>query len=119
MYEYKIVENCRQDGLGKKVNEHLAEGWRCQGGVDVAGGDNNEWYYQAMIREVEDKELTDIKRDVFSGFMRALHKSEFKASYERTYKNHPIKRRLFGWNDPEEINKFLDSKAGEKFLEEH
>ena len=61
--EYTIVNSGYDRRSGKsfteEVNEKLAEGWKCQGGVSIAFvesmmGGFEKHYAQAMIREVED-----------------------------------------------------------------
>jgi hypothetical protein len=51
MNEYIVLDDGSQMILVNEVNKYLAKGWKCQGGVAVAVWDNNDWYYQAMIKE--------------------------------------------------------------------
>jgi len=56
MDKYIVLDNGRQDILVEEVNKYLAKGWRCQGGIAVADWDNNDWYYQAMIKERQEND---------------------------------------------------------------
>jgi hypothetical protein len=50
--EYTVLEWDELATLIRKVNEHLKDGWKCQGGIAItriySGG---VWYAQAMIKE--------------------------------------------------------------------
>lgn len=46
MKEYILVKHSKIDEFTKLVNQHLTEGWECQGGITV----NGYVYYQAMIK---------------------------------------------------------------------
>ena len=63
--EYKVIVSKREynntgyDDFVKKVNDLLAEGWKCQGGASIAYCPSNFGgydchYAQAMIREIEE-----------------------------------------------------------------
>ena len=50
--EYMVLEYNELDTLIRKVNEHLKDGWECQGGINVTVSPaKNAWYAQAMIKE--------------------------------------------------------------------
>ncbi len=49
--EYDVVYASSVEGLIKKVNQMIAEGWQLQGGVTVSTQDDTEYYfYQAVVR---------------------------------------------------------------------
>lgn len=51
--EYDVVYASSVEGLIKKVNQMIAEGWQPQGGVTVSTQDDTEYYfYQAVVRNV-------------------------------------------------------------------
>lgn len=63
--EYKVIVSSHEyqkNGYAEfimKVNELLAEGWKCQGGVSISHcpsmyGGSACYYAQAMIRETDD-----------------------------------------------------------------
>lgn len=45
--EYTIIQATRKPELVQTINELLARGWVCQGGIVVDSGQ----FYQAMIRD--------------------------------------------------------------------
>ena len=49
---YKIVKSATAEGLTKGVNEMLASGWKCQGGVstNVEGAYSESLFVQAMVK---------------------------------------------------------------------
>lgn len=56
---YRIIEGKDTEGLEQEVNEHLAEGWRLQGGVCVVNSQANTyawWFYQAIVRDDDVRE---------------------------------------------------------------
>lgn len=51
--EYDVVYASSVEGLIKKVNQMITEGWQPQGGVTVSTQDDTEYYfYQAVVRNV-------------------------------------------------------------------
>lgn len=49
--EYDVVYASSIEGLIKKVNQMIAEGWQLQGGVTVSTQDGTEYYfYQAVVK---------------------------------------------------------------------
>jgi len=51
--EYDVVYASSVEGLIKKVNQMIAEGWQLQGGVTVSTQDGTEYYfYQAVMKNV-------------------------------------------------------------------
>ena len=49
--EYDVVYASSVEGLIKKVNQMIAEGWQLQGGVTVSTQDGTEYYfYQAVVK---------------------------------------------------------------------
>jgi pentatricopeptide repeat protein len=50
MYKYMVVLNDDLDKLIKIVNEMIEDGWRPQGGVEVAYSNKN-YFFQAMVRD--------------------------------------------------------------------
>jgi len=56
MDKYIVLDSGRQDILVEEVDKYLVKGWRCQGGIAVAVWDNNDWYYQAMIKERQEND---------------------------------------------------------------
>lgn len=65
MLEYDIVDAYDYELLVSFVNERMRLGWHCQGGVFVMAIPNtgpsivNPQYFQAMVRNVEDKPIKD------------------------------------------------------------
>jgi len=55
MMEYKILTANVFIELTNKVNMHIQEGWKPQGGVAIVSA-QFESYYQAMIRETNKEE---------------------------------------------------------------
>lgn len=50
--EYQVLVGEDVPDLVNVVNEFIKEGWQCTGGVCVnTDTGNNEWFYQAMIRD--------------------------------------------------------------------
>lgn len=47
---YKLVYSSSYDDFIEKVNEALADGWQCQGGVSVRTRANGWVYYQALVK---------------------------------------------------------------------
>ena len=56
MHEYQIVQG-PSTAIAKVVNNMIAQGWECQGGIDVTLNTDNPrerkvlTYYQAMIKK--------------------------------------------------------------------
>ena len=51
--EYDVIYASSVEGLIKKVNQVIAEGWKPQGGVIVSTQNDTEFYfYQAVVRNV-------------------------------------------------------------------
>jgi hypothetical protein len=57
MYEYDVVLASDFDDFVADVNERLANGWKCQGGLTATYDSkyNIEWWYQAVIRETKEQ----------------------------------------------------------------
>ena len=51
--DYKILQYSDMRLLELNVKEHLKEGWKCQGGINVtvSPSSGTYWYAQAMIKE--------------------------------------------------------------------
>lgn len=51
--EYKVLKEGTQKRLQKKVEKHLSQGWRLEGGITVNGGFlmSGKTYYQSVVRE--------------------------------------------------------------------
>lgn len=48
---YQVLTNQSFQELQKQVNQQVAKGWKCQGGIEVVfGHEDNYHYYQALIR---------------------------------------------------------------------
>jgi len=51
MTEYKIVERMSGELLEIAVNELIEEGWKLQGGLQIAKDEHLDCYYQAMVKD--------------------------------------------------------------------
>ena len=51
MTEYKIVEKMSGELLAMAVNELIEEGWKLQGGLQIAKDEHLDRYYQAMVKD--------------------------------------------------------------------
>lgn len=52
--EYAVVVSIGSlEAFVRDVNEHIADGWRIQGGISVVVIDGKTWYFQAMYRKGE------------------------------------------------------------------
>jgi hypothetical protein len=58
MYEYDVVLASDFDEFVADVNERLANGWQCQGGLAAIYDSkyNIEWWYQAIVKTMPDTE---------------------------------------------------------------
>lgn len=54
--EYRIIMDNDMGELVSRVIEALANSWKCQGGVAVNMYRDEEWFYQALIREMTEEE---------------------------------------------------------------
>ena len=50
MTEYRIVKEMSGKLLEMTVNELIEEGWKLQGGLQIAKDEHLDCYYQAMIK---------------------------------------------------------------------
>ena len=51
MTKYEVAMNDNVLSLEDDVREMIDDGWKPQGGICVNGIDDDEYYYQAMIKE--------------------------------------------------------------------
>lgn len=54
--EYRIIMNNDIGEFVDKVSEALANSWKCQGGLVISLYRDEEWFYQAIVKEVEIEE---------------------------------------------------------------
>lgn len=57
--EYKIIEATSMDKLVRDVNNHMSNGWYCDGGVQVVTSSIWTKFYQALERYVATEEEYD------------------------------------------------------------
>jgi len=60
--KYTVIHSEFIGELVQQANRLIEKGWKCQGGIiatTVIPGQLPSQFYQAMIREVKDKELED------------------------------------------------------------
>lgn len=72
--EYQIESSIFPDRLQATVNEMLAEGWECQGGLVVTVDHGRYHYHQAMLntQTLQQRMLTGLNREISSGIDKIL-----------------------------------------------